>query len=75
MFFLCSHSTVPWLFQVVAAMLLGASLLVSVLSIATSAWIKSNARQEGLWTDCMSPSGSILEYECTANKPRGQYQI
>nr|XP_022344985.1 uncharacterized protein LOC111137691 [Crassostrea virginica] len=57
--------------KVVAAMLLGASLLVSVLSIATSAWIKSNARQEGLWTDCMSPTGSILEYECTANKPRG----
>lgn len=55
-------------------MLLAASLLCSGLSIATTAWIKSNGRQEGLWADCVSPTGDILSYECSANQPRGQYQ-
>lgn len=61
-------------FQVVSSMLLAASLLCSGLSIATTAWIKSNGRQEGLWADCVSPTGDILSYECSANQPRGQYQ-
>lgn len=54
-------------------MLLAASLLCSGLSIATTSWIKSNGRQEGLWADCVSPTGDILSYECRANQPRGQY--
>lgn len=57
--------------KVVSSMLLAASLLCSGLSIATTSWIKSNGRQEGLWADCVSPTGDILSYECRANQPRG----
>ncbi|XP_062580408.1 peripheral myelin protein 22-like [Saccostrea cucullata] len=57
--------------KVVSTLLLVGALLFNILSIATTSWMKSNGRQEGLWANCVSPTGDIYKYECTGNESRG----
>ncbi|XP_048770425.2 uncharacterized protein LOC125676630 [Ostrea edulis] len=56
--------------KVIATLILVGSLLCNILSIATTSWIKSKGRQEGLWSNCVSTKGDIYSYECTGNDHR-----